>query len=135
MKIILEPGNGVNLFRLGNKIDIYKSIYAYEYIPAEDDEEWDGYDFFDGGVEVNADKDTGEIVAIACRDNCYFNDVNLIGYNFQSFLKMIDQPEAELTKEEIWLTDDELQTVVEIDELEIQVWVNAEGNIAMIYVG
>ena len=135
MNITLEPNCGVSCFVLGEKIENYLSIYPYNFIKGDENESWDEYDFFDELVEIYVDKKSNLIESIACRHNCIYKNINLIGCDFHIFLRLINKNIEDLECEKLWMKNYEQQSVYEIEDMLLQIWVNLNNEIISIFVG
>jgi hypothetical protein len=133
MKHILKPKKRISNFEIGKKITKYLNNYEFEFQKGKVDESWDTYYFFDKELEAHVDKETFCIESIGCRDNCYFENINLIGLEFEQFLRIIDEKSQEIASEKLWMNDIEQQTVYDIDNLSLQVWVTDDGLIDSVY--
>lgn len=135
MKVILEPNSGVSSFVVGGHIKEYLEIYPYKLKRAKGEESWDEYVFFDDQIEVYVSKNTGIIETIGCRDSCIYKSVELIGLGFDEFLLLINKNREKLEKDVLWVSDTEQQTVYEIEDMLLQVWVTQDGLINTIFIG
>ncbi|MBV4359099.1 hypothetical protein [Pinibacter aurantiacus] len=133
MKFNIELKKGVNPFYIGEPISGHLKVYPFNFIEYSEDEMWDEYDFFDDSIEVYVDKKTKLIESIACRQNCYLFDQNLIGLNIDEFFKLTLFSKAEIKSEKLELTDED-QQVYDIDEAGLQIWVNADDTIVTVFV-
>lgn len=133
VKFIIELNKGVLPFFIGNPIDCYQNKYPFVFVEGGPDESWDEYDFFDASVEVYINKLSNKIDTICCRNNCYLNEVNLIGLAIEEFFMIYDIGKSDYKVEKIFLTDEE-QDVYGIDKLGLQLWVNSFGKIVTVFV-
>ena len=135
MRAILEPNSGISSFFVGESIDNYTSVHTYNFLQAGENESWDEYDFFDEIIEIYVDKKSNLIESIACRKSCFHMDIELIGFDFDDFLKILNVNKGALECEKLWMAGDEQQTVYEFEALLLQVWVDFKNKIRAIFVG
>ena len=128
-----EPGKGISPFYFGESIEPLLSMYSPVYIATEGDESWDEYDFFDGSIEVYADKELKTIESIACRENCYWEGVNLIDLPIQEFISRFESKQDRYHIERIELVEED-QDVYDFDDLGLQLWVNDANKIVTVFV-
>ncbi len=103
MKINLEPNIGMANFILGQNIENYTTMYNFNFIRGDTNDNWDEYNFFDELLEVYVDKKTKLIESIASRFNCIYKGINLINLDFDNFLNIIKKKVGDLEKDEIWV--------------------------------
>jgi hypothetical protein len=133
MQINLDLNSGMASFVIGDTIDNYLQRYTHHIVPFKTNEDWVEYLFFDEKLEVFVDINSNIIESIAARHNCFFEDTNLINYDFDGFLNRFALKKEALENEQIWLDEDEFQTVYELPGLMLQVWVDNENRIKTIY--
>jgi len=135
MKFIVEINIGVGPFYFGHSIEEYKSKNTFTYTANDAEIRWDKYEFFGDTIEIYVDKLDSKIEAIACRDNCYLNDLDLIGLDIDDFFLTNNFDKSESDFELISLTDDaeEDQGVYDIDRTGLQVWVNSLNKIVTVF--
>jgi hypothetical protein len=133
MKYIIDLNKGVLPFYIGRSIDEYKSQYSFNFIEGEVDESWNEYDFFDDTIEIYINKVSNKIDSIACRDNCYLDEVNLIGLNVEDFFTQFKIDKSQCKIEKVFLTDEE-ENVYDIDDIGLQLWVNSSNKIVTVFV-
>lgn len=133
-KIQIEFVNGKSIgpFAIERDISEYTSIYPYKFKKGKD--EWDEYLFFDETVEVftNSEK---RIEAIACRKNCYIGDVNLIGLSLDAFNSLLDIKLDRAKSVKLWVNDNEQQEVYDLEEYDLQLWVDENQKIRTVFLG
>ena len=135
MKAILEPNVGISTFNIGENIGRYVNMYPYSFLKGDDNESWDEYDFFDGQIEVYVDKNSNIIESLACRISCIYMGLELINFDFNEFLKLLNIDILDLESELLWMANDEKQTAYQLEELLLQVWVDFENKIRAILLG
>ncbi|GEM_PF-1414511 len=131
MKKILKPNIGIGEIAIGTSIDFYLDKYNFEFVSI-DNTDWEEYDF--DGVEVYFDKSSRIIQSIGCRELCEYDGLNLIGSSFVGFCEKLNINPSEAISEEITLEQDETQTVYEVDNLSLQIWVDLNGLIKAVFV-
>jgi hypothetical protein len=131
----IHPNTGVASFNIGEEIDTYTDKHAYSFHQGKDDVSWDEYDFYGGQLEVYVDKKERTVESICCRKNCYLDDINLIGLSYDEFLQRFGLKEKEIQHEEIWMSNTEKQSVYEIEDLSLQLWVDHDNVIKTVFLG
>ena len=77
-----------------------------------------------GDDNIRIFSENGEVVSVACYDECLYQGVNLIGLSLEEFVQVVgSQP---LAQPDTILVDDGPQKVFEFDDVEAQVWVKDE---------
>ena len=119
MYLDLVPLKRVGPFEFGKSIDSYHHLSLIE-IPEEYDKEvnWRVYSVKNKDIRIYSDK--GIITAIACYDECFFNNINIIGLSFDEFKSNINLKPTGSDKMEL---DDGIKEVYDFDELAIEVFV------------
>ncbi len=116
------PLKQVGFFKFGDDIKIHSNILVQ--IPEERDNkvEWDVYTIPGRNIRIFTERN--KIVSIACYDNFYFKNVNIIGYDAKKINTLLNtQSNIEVDEIEI---DGQIQKVYEYDALGLQVWTKNE---------
>lgn len=126
---ILKPFNSIGSFFLGDEIKKYLQKYNFRQTPVDLSTGWETYSIDDEGIALFTENDI--IVSILCEKVCIFNDKNIIGMNFNKFIKSYNlsfNEEGELLD----IDDYEQQKVYDIEEIGLQVWCDNNNNILTI---
>ena len=135
MKFIIEINKGVPPVYIGESIERFLDVYPYSFFEGADFEDTHGYGFFNESIEVYAYKESKIINFIACRENCYLDNINLIGLNIEKFLVHFKIDKSQYQVEKVYLMpDDEEQDVYDIDKLDLQIWVDNSYKIVTVFI-
>lgn len=116
---ILNPFTGIGDFELNKSI----SKYSNKFYLIKDDYDaitnWTTYYVDDHDIILFTEKES--IVSIKCKEQCIFNNVNLIKSSINVFKTMNIHANFD---EEVYIDDFEIQKVYYVDLLGIQCWTN-----------
>lgn len=123
----------VGPFQLGRHISEYSQDYDFHHVPREYEPElWDSYNYKDGNISIYTND--GIIESIACRTDCYIDECFLFQMDVDLFFSHLGIRKENMPMEQIYMSDEEIQDVYEIDALNLQVWVNDLNKIETIFV-
>jgi hypothetical protein len=128
MKFEWEPLKRIGCFELGAPVQSYIERCRLTLVTYDDDPTgWDTYEMPDMDMALHVEE--GEIVSVACEEECWYKGVNLIGFDFDEAKKLLGlEPSDDVDIIEI---DDEPQEVYEFDDVEAQIWVK-DGKIVTV---
>ncbi len=119
MILDLIPFKKVGAFILGGNIDPIIEKYAFDFSPV-DESGLKSYILKDIGISLYVEEEL--IESIACHKECNYRGKNIIQMSFNDFKDHTGLlPHGE--KDEVYMSDDEVQDVFEFDDIGLQVWV------------
>lgn len=119
MDLDLIPFKSVGSFILGENINPIKEKNAFDFSPI-DESGLKSFILQDIGISLYVE---GELIeSIACHKTCNYKGKNLIQMSFDDFKNHVGLfPYGK--KDEVYMSDDEVQDVYEFDDIGLQVWV------------
>jgi hypothetical protein len=119
MILDIEPHIRVGEFMFGQDINEYLKKYPFIFTPEDKSTGWETYTLEKEGLVLFTERKS--IVSILCEKNCHYKEYELINSNINDFLIHLEDIKVS-SIDEIFVTDDILQFVYEIDELGFQIW-------------
>jgi len=120
MRVEWVPLKRVANFMFGSAVDPYVTDGYLMALPDEDGVGWRAYGVRGRDMRVYAED--GEIISIACSDECCLKGRNLIGLPIEDAIEVIGTPPSS-EPEQQWIIH-ERQTIYYFDEMEAMLWVH-----------
>lgn len=119
MNLELIPFKKIGDFTFGESINPIIEKYNYDFSPV-DESGLKSFILPDIGISLYVENETIEY--IACRQICNYKGRNLIQMNYDDFVFHVGiAPNGE--KDQVYMSDDEIQDVYDFDDIGLQVWV------------
>jgi hypothetical protein len=113
------PLKAVGPFKFGSSKNEYKQFHLKEIIEEYNEKvNWQAFEIPKYDIRIYFENDL--LTSVACYQEIYFKDINLIGKTFSELKDIIDCEPVEHSTLEM---SDGLQDIYEFDELALQVWV------------
>lgn len=129
-KIDLVPLKRVGPFVFRSQLNDYLELGLIE-VPEDYIKEVDWKVFTINNKDIRLYFEDGLLVAVLCDDECYYNDINLIGLDFDNFKSILNAEPNECNEEDL---DDGITYVYDFYNLELVVYVK-NGKVVSISCG
>lgn len=132
LPITLIPFKSLGPFHFDSMYADYESKYEFEYVPADEEDEWDTYMCEEPAMEIYVDE--GVVVAASCWESCIYMGKELIGMEIPAFEKFAGCKFDHKEKVDLGAEEGGIHTIYEFDDLGLQLWVR-EGEIVSVFAG
>ncbi len=120
MKFVWIPFRKVGVFVFGEDINNLINKYNLLFLSDERNENvgWNVYTMPEDDIRIYTENDN--IISIACYENCYYNNINMIGCSIEEICNMLKSKyNNDIDEIEI---DDKPEKVYDFDDYGVQVW-------------